>query len=169
MKRILLTGISGTGKSTLTLELALRGYKAIDFDSDAWSEWVECVNNPTELGPPVEPNRDWVWREDRVRSLLALEDADTLFVSGCAMNMVQFYPRFDHIILLSAPATVIVDRLASRTTNSYGKRPEEVRRILDQMNTVEPLLRRRAGHEIDTGVPLDHVVRSVLRITKLQV
>ena len=40
MKRVLLTGMSGTGKSTLTSKLAARGYKAIDADADEWSEWV---------------------------------------------------------------------------------------------------------------------------------
>jgi hypothetical protein len=38
MKRILLTGMSGTGKSTVTSELAVRGYKAVDLDCDTFSE-----------------------------------------------------------------------------------------------------------------------------------
>jgi energy-coupling factor transporter ATP-binding protein EcfA2 len=37
MKRILLTGMSGTGKSSVIRELAGLGYKAIDADSDEWS------------------------------------------------------------------------------------------------------------------------------------
>lgn len=41
MKRILLTGMSGTGKSTVICELAALGYKAVDADSDEYSEWVE--------------------------------------------------------------------------------------------------------------------------------
>jgi adenylate kinase family enzyme len=40
VKRVLLTGMSGTGKSSLIVELAARGYKAVDVDSDEWSEWV---------------------------------------------------------------------------------------------------------------------------------
>ena len=161
--------MSGTGKSTLISELAARGYKAIDVDSDEWSQWVEVeLNDPTSPGTPVEPGRDWVWREDRVQDLLSTEDADVLFVSGCAKNMVKFYPQFDHIILLSAPATVIVERLAARTTNPYGKRPEEVARVLGLLQTVEPLLRRAASHEIDTGVPLEHVVARVLQVVNVR-
>ena len=166
MKRVLLTGMSGTGKSTVICELTARGYKAVDADSDEWSKWVDYVVTPGELGSPVEPNRDWVWREDRIQSLLSMEDADILFVSGCAMNMVEFYPQFDHVILLSAPATVIVERLATRTNNPYGKHPDEVARVLDLIQTIEPLLRNAAGYEIDTSAPLDQVVAAVLQLAR---
>jgi len=156
--------MSGTGKSTLIGKLAALGYKAVDVDGDEWSEWVEVeLNDPTSPGTPVEPGRDWVWREDRIQDLLSTEDADVLFISGCAKNMVKFYPQFDHIILLSAPAAVVVERLADRTTNPYGKRPEEVARVLSLLQTVEPLLRKAAGHEIDTSVPLEQVVAKVLQ------
>ena len=112
----------------------------------------------------MEPGRDWVWREDRIQDLLSTEDADVLFMSGCAANMVKFYSQFDHIVLLTAPAALIVDRLATRTTNSYGKRPEEVARVLGLLQTIEPALRRVAGHEVDTSVPLNQVVAKVLQL-----
>jgi shikimate kinase len=78
--------------------------------------------------------------------------------------MRQFLPRFDHVILLSAPAAVIVERLGTRTNNAYGQRPDQVARVLRLVETVEPLLRQSAGHEIDTSAPLDEVLASVLRI-----
>jgi shikimate kinase len=78
--------------------------------------------------------------------------------------MVQFLPNFDLIVLLSAPADVIVERLATRTSNAYGKQPDEVARVLDLKRTVEPLLRKVAGHEINTSAPLDQIVETVLRL-----
>ncbi len=164
MKRILVTGISGTGKSTVVGALAARDYKAVDLDGDEYSEWVEPEGDGDDAGSTVEVGHDWVWRADRVRTLLLTEDAEVLFVSGCAANMRQFVPRFDRVVLLSAPAEVVVERLATRTTNAYGKRPEEVARVLGQMETVVPLLRRIAGHEIDSSAPLDAVVEELLRV-----
>jgi len=161
VKRVLLTGMSGTGKSTVIEELAARGYKAVDSDYGGLSELVSVpVDEPTGL----DPGQDWVWRDDRIQDLLSTEDADVLFLSGCAPNQGTFYPQFDHIVLLTAPAHVIVERLATRTTNPYGKRPEEVARVLGLLHTIEPLLRRGAGHVVDTSVPLDQVVATVLRI-----
>jgi dephospho-CoA kinase len=166
VKRVLITGMSGTGKSSVIAELAARGYKAVDVDSLVYSDWVEVSGDTSALGSPEWGSRDWMWREDRVQELLSTEDSDLLFVSGCAANMGKFLPQFDHVVLLSAPAEVIVERLATRTTNAYGKRPEEVARTLELIETIEPRLRRVAGHEIDASAPLDEVVAALLQIAQ---
>ena len=159
MKRVLVTGMSGTGKFTLIGALVARGYRAIDTDRDEWSEWV-VVGDADPFDSVGES--DWVWREDRIERLLWTEDADVLFVGGCKSNQGRFYPLFDEILLLSAPVPVIVERLATRTTNQYGKHPDELARILSHLQTVEPLLRRRATLEVDTSMPIDRVVDVVL-------
>jgi shikimate kinase len=164
VKRVLLTGMSGVGKSSVIAALAARGFKAVDTDYGGFSEVVSVgADEPTGLGD----GQDWVWREDRIQEVLAADDAEVLFLSGTSPNQGKFYPQFDHIILLSAPAEVIVERLATRTNNPYGKRPEEVAKVLDEIQTIEPLLRRGAGHEIDTSAPLDQVVARVLEIAGL--
>jgi dephospho-CoA kinase len=141
--------MSGTGKSSVVLALAARGYKAVDTD-DGWSE-------------PLPDGRQQ-WREDAIDRLLDAEDADVLFVAGCEENQAQFHPRFDHIVLLSAPVETLLERVATRTGNLYGKSPDDRSRILDDLENVEPLLRRAADHEIRTTAPLDEVVEDVLRL-----
>ena len=169
MKRILITGLSGTGKSTVIVALAARGFWAVDLDDEAFSEWVTIAEQPElaeAAGSPVEPDRDWVWREDRVGSLLDREQAATLFVGGCAANMRRFLPRFDEIVLLTAPAEVIADRLRSRSNNPYGKHPDEVERVLGLIQTVEPLLRKTSTREIDTREPLDEVIAKRIAVAE---
>jgi dephospho-CoA kinase len=152
LKRVFLTGMSGTGKSTVIATLAERGDKAIDLDEPGWSVY--------------DAWGEWVWREDCVRELFGVEDADVLFVSGCPENQVSFYPQFDHIILLSAPAETIMGRLRTRTNNSYAKEPEEQAEVLGYLDTVEPRLRRVASHEIDATQSLEDVVASVIAIAE---
>jgi dephospho-CoA kinase len=149
VKRVLLTGMSGTGKSSVVQALAARGYKAIDTD-DGWCE-------------PLPDGRQR-WREEAIGQLLDTEDAEVLFVAGCEENQGRFHPRFDLIVLLSAPAEVLVGRLASRTGNPFGKSPGELARVLDDLRVVEPLLRKAADHEIQTTRPLSDVVTEVLRL-----
>jgi hypothetical protein len=67
-------------------------------------------------------------------------------------------------VLLSAPLETLAERLATRTSNSYGKAPEELSRVLNDIKTVEPLLRRVADHEVRTTMPLNEVVMTVLRL-----
>jgi len=102
------------------------------------------------------------WREDAIQALLDTEDTDVLFVAGCEENQAQFHVQFDHVILLSAPLEVVVERLATRASNPYGKAPEELGRVVDDLATVEPLLRRVADHEIRTTIPLNEVVMTIL-------
>jgi hypothetical protein len=80
--------------------------------------------------------------------------------------MGPFLPQFDHVVLLSAPSDLIAERLRTRTTNSYGKRADQVARVLELKQQVEPLLRRAAGHEIDTSAPLEQAVAAVLQLAQ---
>ncbi|MBV8719495.1 MAG: shikimate kinase [Chloroflexi bacterium] len=151
--------MSGTGKSTVIAELQARGFAAIDLDTDQWCEWV-----PIAGGNGVDGDRDWVWREDRVGNLLAYHRDGVLFISGTASNQVRFYRHLEYIVLLSSPAEVMARRLANRTTNPYGRRPEELERCLRLKQTVEPQLRKAATVEVDTSTPLDEVVSVIVRL-----
>jgi hypothetical protein len=83
-----------------------------------------------------------------------------LFVAGCEENPVRFHPRFDLIILLTAPAEVLAQRLA----NSSGREPGELARVLDDLQGIEPLVRKAATNEIRTTVPLGDVVAQVMNL-----
>src|SRR5512135_2986704 len=111
--------MSGTGKSTLLLELAGRGYRVVDLDDDGWS-----VEVPTWDGSGFEQ----LWREDRVADLLASATDAPHFIAGCASNQGVFYDRFAAVVLLSVPVAVLRGRLASRDTNPFGKQPHELQR-----------------------------------------
>ena len=155
MKRVLITGMSGTGKSSVIRELAARGYRAHDLDTPEWSEWVDAAVSDTLT--PAE-GKDWVWREDRVRELLSTPEDGTLFVGGCAENMKRLFSLIDTVILLSAPIETIMQRLAARSPGSYGNTAEDRRKVNELVSTIEPLLRASAHHEIDTrGLVADKV------------
>jgi AAA domain len=140
--------MSGTGKSTALRLLGEHGHHVVDTDTDEWSRWV---NSPD--GSP-----DWIWREDAIARLLAGHSDGRLFVAGCKTNQGQFYGQFDHIALLSAPAEVLLGRIAARTTNPYGKHPEERTLILRYLAEVEPRLRATATVEIDATAPITEII-----------
>ena len=129
MARILITGMSGAGKSTLLYELARRGHRTVDTDDGGW----------TLL--------DAVWDEPRMTELLRRHD--DVVVSGTVENQGRFYDQFDHVVLLSAPVEVLIDRVSTRTNNPYGRSADQQAEIRRYVVTVEPLLRRGATLELD--------------------
>jgi hypothetical protein len=140
--------MSATGKSTVASALRARGHRAVELD-DGY------------VVPTADGRQEW--DEAKVEALLD-EPGERLFVFGLEENGVRFLPRFDAVVLLSAPVEVLTVRLATRTTNPFGKDPAELARILADVEQVEPLLRRIATHEVDAGAPLDDVVARVERV-----
>lgn len=154
MTIVLVTGMCGTGKSAALAELARRGHRVVDTDYGGYAE---------EVRSPDGDFLEQVWREDRIDELLASHGSEVLFVSGCVSNQRQFYPRFDTVVLLSAPLDVVLHRLATRESNDFGKSAAERERILRDIEAFEPLLRAGATTEIDTRASLEDVADELER------
>jgi shikimate kinase len=144
--RVLLTGMSGTGKSALVQELRRRGYVAHDADDDGFSE-------------PRADGR-WGWRADRVAALLAQETEGLLFFAGCSEEQIEL--PFDYRVLLTAPRSVLIERLRTRTGNRYGSDDAELAQVLADLAEVEPLLRRSADLVLPTTAPPSQVADRLL-------
>jgi dephospho-CoA kinase len=151
VRKVLVTGMSGTGKSSALAELRLRGFETVDTDDPGWTEWSDEQDA-------------FVWREERIAALIAGERNAPLVVSGTVSNQGRFYPDFDAVVLLSAPAEVLLVRIADRTTNDYGKSADERDLILEHVAEVEPLLRATCTHELDASRPLPEIVDDLARI-----
>ena len=128
MARILVTGMSGVGKSTLLRELARRGHLTVDTDYDGWV-------------------LDGNWDEGRMTQLLHHESA--IVVSGTVENQAQFSDRFNAVILMTAPLDVLLERVRQRSDNPYGTTKADREEIRGYVLTLQPLLRLGATHELD--------------------
>jgi dephospho-CoA kinase len=144
--RVLLTGMSGTGKSTLVQELRQRGVVAYDADDDGFSE-------------PRGSGR-WGWRRAAVAELLAGHTEDLLVFAGCSEEQADL--PFDYRVLLTAPEAVLVARLRTRTTNDYGRTSQELAQILADRAEIEPLLRRSADLVLTSTTPPAELADAVL-------
>lgn len=141
MVRLLITGMSGVGKSSVLRQLGERGYPTVDTDYGPWT---------TESG---------MWDDMLMGALLG--ESTELVVSGTVENQGDFYDRFDHVVLLSAPISVLLERVRQRTTNPYGSTAAEREEIRSNHASVEPLLRATATVEIDATQPLRQIVDRV--------
>lgn len=146
MVRVLITGMSGVGKSSLLEVLGEWGQFVIDTDYGDWK------------------TPEGIWDARLMDEVLA--GNDSVVVSGTVENQGQFYDRFDHVVLLSAPEEAILERVQNRSTNPYGSSDEERAEIRGYLRSVEPLLRSGATVEIDATRPLIDIAREIARLTK---
>ena len=137
--------MSGAGKSTLLEVLAERGHLTVDTDYDGWTL------------------ADGRWDTTKMSGLLDREP--DVVVAGTVDNQGDFYDRFDHVVLLTAPLGVPIERVSSRTTNPYGRTADEQAEIARYVQTVEPLLRRTATIELDGQASIDELACAVEELT----
>jgi dephospho-CoA kinase len=137
--------MSGTGKSTLLEVLAERGHLTVDTDYDGWTL------------------ADGRWDTTKMSGLLDREP--DVVVAGTVDNQGDFYDRFDHVVLLTAPLGILIERVSSRTTNPYGQTADEQVEIARYVQTVEPLLRRTATIELDGQASIDELAGAVEELT----
>ena len=161
------TGVSGSGKSSVCKLLKDQGHIAIDADSEGFSQWVHRLTGESAVNPPypVPPGwlNDFAWKvnPEAVQSLAASLVSGVGFLCGGFENDDDVWPVFDHVVCLVVDETTLRDRLTSRTTNRFGKHPEELRAALRWRLVVEDQYRRRGAVIIDATQPLDVVAAQV--------
>jgi broad-specificity NMP kinase len=148
MSVIFVTGLSGVGTTSALEQLEKQGYNVVDTD---YGYVKEIKNGEIE---------ERVWDEEKITQLIEKYKQSHLFISGCYSNQGKFYKHFDYIVLLKAELNVMLDRINKRTSNNYGKSPEERTEVIDSYENVLPLLEKSSNIIIDTThTEIDEVCR----------
>ena len=132
MPLFLITGHSGTGKSTLAAELSRRGFRVIDADIDqTLTEW-RCLKTKKAIPMPERPvdvrKYGIFWNEEIMEEWL--RSPKPRFICGLSGNVETYLPRFKKIFVLEASEATTRERLLSRTGNSFGQDAREWKGIV---------------------------------------
>jgi broad-specificity NMP kinase len=165
----LITGVAGTGKSTIAKELRRRGYAAYDTE-EGFSYYVDKQTGE-RCAYPKQPSQEWYDRHERVfdekvlMNLLKKHAGEPLFICSITANQIKYYPQFDKIFLLTAPDDVITHRLGTRTNNYFGRHPLDLARVIGRHEQFDDELKAAGAVVIDSTQPLDTVADEIIKHT----
>lgn len=169
MPIFLITGLPGSGKSTLCAELKSRGYEAYDADEDRLAKWYD---NRTGLAIEeehyIEHSPEFLRTHSRdisresVKGLAAKAQDKPIFHCGDGENEEELQDLFDEIFALILDHETRSHRLATRTNNNWGKLPRE-REYSMAFGKKWDVLRERFGYAtIDATQPVEDIADQVI-------
>lgn len=168
MQKILITGIQGSGKTTVAAELTRKGYPTID--SDDISHWVDENGNPLTEKRSANPSdtwlrtHAWVWDQVKLHECLNQTLNHPLLLCGISWDQDQYYDLFDKIVLLHLDESTVRQRLLTRDNGSvFGKQPHELHLILERLEPFQQRAKTAGAVVIDAREPRETVVRQIIR------
>lgn len=163
-------GIPGAGKSAVYTRVKSLGLDAWDTDEDGLSAWrdretKQPVPDPINWHDPDETHGiEYRVRRERVEELHRRARDHTVYLCGCAGGEEEFWELLDRVVILSVDDETLRFRLATRTTNNFGKASHERDATLDANRGWTESYEARGAIVIDATQPLDDVVSEVLRV-----
>lgn len=164
--KYLITGVAGTGKSTIAHELAKLGYAA--YDADAGFSFYVDKQTRRPVPHPKTPSLEWYAEHERIFDEAVLEKLfkkhvdEPLFLASITANQSKYYPQFDKIFLLTADDETLAHRLKTRTTSDFGKHPVDLHRVLSGQKDFDQSVRAAGAIEIDSSKPIETVAKQIL-------
>lgn len=170
-----ITGIAGTGKSTIWRELKARGYKAYDVDEDGFAKWhndktgyvhPKSSVKKEQRTPEFLQQHSWKVTRQEIQELSDLAESEPVFLCGVVANESEIRNIFTEIFALVIDEETLKYRLANRTDNDWGKQPHELEQTLSGMQFANDSYRQNGYTIIDATKPLEQVVDEILSSAK---
>ncbi len=174
MSLIFITGVSGTGKSTVCQGLKSRGYEAYDVDDDGLGRWQNKESGYIHPKSSIKAhqrtqsfldNHLWVVPRQKVEDLAKLAMNKKVFLCGVFSNENEMFDLFSKIIALTIDKETLINRIKSRTNNDFGKSEHELIHILDWHKEVNKSYKRSGHVIIDSTKGLDQVIDDIIKST----
>ena len=172
-KSIFITGIAGSGKSSMSEELNRLGYRA--YDIEELKGMFKTVRKDT--GEDFEDydhadiekikNTDWICDRGKLEELVQSQGDGIFFYCGIASNNNEIIPLFDQTILLKASPEVIHQRLSSRSgTDDFGSTEEVRERVLSMKDQLENQWVEQGAVVVGANGSLAEVAKKIIELVQ---
>lgn len=171
MRKILITGIAGSGKTSVAKELSSRGYSAVDIEEvDGMFDMFrkdtgERYEGYTNTDPEMIQNAEWLCDVDRLKQLLVEQKTELAFYAGVASNMDDILPLFDTVLVLQKEPEVLVAHLKNREgTDDMGSTEESRQAVLGWKEWWEETMVDKGAILVDANGSVAEVADRVLAV-----
>lgn len=166
---VFVTGVAGSGKSTLCAELSSRGHAVHDAD-DGISRHVSIVSGAEVPTPPrAEQTPEWVARHEfrfdleRVARLAdSASAARPAFLLGAAYGDDAVIELADQAWFLHLGEPELRRRIASRPPDAYGHAPHELDAIIAWHGAAVARYEALGARRIEASRPVGEVADELL-------
>ncbi len=172
MTKILITGIAGTGKSTIVKALNEKGMVSIDLhDVPDLMFWQDKTTKEKVVYTPIH-SHDWFDTVERVCNIEKLKEIlnehENVIMAGTAgNNQTEYFPLFDKIILLRCSPETLIHRMETRVNKSgYGKTKAEQEDNIEWQKEFDPLVLSHGAIPVNTDGNLNDVIDEIVEVIK---
>lgn len=176
MKKVFITGVAGSGKSTVSRELAVMGYPAHDIEDSDYDLFVMVRKDTGEIFKDYDNSdlekvnaADWICDPAKLKTLLDKQTEEVAFYCGIAKNNADLAPLFDTCIILHASDTSIDQRLTTREGTSYFANTKEGReRVISYKDDYTKKMEGLGMIRVDANGTPREVAEKILEVTRKQ-
>lgn len=168
--KTLITGVPGTGKSTIAVALREKGLSVVDFsDVKGMSVWQDVNTGEIVEYSPAD-SKDWFLTKKRICNIEVLKgilsQQEDVIVTGVASgNIAEYVPLFDKVILLQLNSEDLIHRLETRDNPSgYGKTKVEQEDTVRWQEEFVPLMLAHGAIPVNSEGEIGTVVDKIIAL-----
>lgn len=170
-RKILITGIAGSGKSTICEELSKLGQEShgIEDIKGMFAMYRkgtrEIFDDYDNADPEKIKNSEWLCNINKLKQLLKKQIKNIAFYCGVASNMGDLIPLFDKVILLKVGADTLHSRLSTQEgTNNIGNTEDSRQTVLGWKDWWENEMVKKGAIAIDASNKPGEVAQKILTL-----
>ena len=168
---VLITAVSGTGKSTVCKALQVLGHNALDIESvNGLYELVDEETNEVIPGDLNQINEsvNWNCNKTKLKELIDSQDNDFTFYCGGMSNTDDVWDAFDLVVILTVSDQTTEQRLSTRVSGEFGSTQVNRGWVLSWKNDLENRWLKMGGMQMDAEASPEIVAQAIIELIRAE-